>query len=148
MALLDDVKDRYGPAQLEQLTNNAPGSLTIDDTLLGKVVSDVEAAFVLKANVTYDTADSVHVLIGVEGVVLRLCAFKRESKSALADWDRWIAENMPDLRMQTHNNRISPRSTSGRRPEVPRYQEHMDMDGLMRELVPTGHNKWPSRPAN
>lgn len=148
MALLDDVKDRYSDDQLIQLTNNVPGATTVDDTLLGKAVADVEGAFVLYGNVVYDTTDAVHVLVGVEGVVYRLAVFKRENKGAQSDWDTWRSEQMPALRMQTHNNRIRPRSTSGRKPTVPRYQEHMDVDGLMRELVPVGHNKWPSRPAN
>ena len=113
MALIDEVKARYTSARLIQLTNRGDKSAsTIDDTLLGKAVTDAEAEFQMIAGVAYDNTLAIHVAAGVKGVIALLYAWgENPGTGAEKMWDDFekAAERAA---MVTGRNRVKPTTSS------------------------------------
>ncbi len=120
MALIDEVKARYATSKLVQLTTQDDTSATsINDTVLGYAVTDVEAYFRTHAGATYDNSDPRFVPIACDGVVTLLQARKRglilEQDEA---WRRWVGR-VQELGQVTGRNRVLPKSNSLRQPQRP-----------------------------
>lgn len=94
MALADEVTARYSDQELIELTNPEDGTATtINTTLLGYAVTDVQAEFEIRQIGEYDASDAKHVTVAVEGVLARLKTFARTGKvggSGNDEWEWWI----------------------------------------------------------
>jgi hypothetical protein len=142
MALIDEVKNRIPNEKLVQLTNpDDPDPTTVDDTLLGFAVSDVEADFkVFGGGITYNNSDDRHVSFAVIGVVRKLQLWKLES-AADEKHEAWQKSIRDRLRLVTGNNRVVPKSSSDLTPteEAPdgvTVRPHFDVESTHSDLIP------------
>ena len=116
MALEDEVKNRYSSVRLIQLTNDdSQTATTINDAILTKAVEDVKITFELHGGVKFDINNDIHILIGVEGVIIRLHTYKAIGGDRSDDlWNRW-KEELRDLERRTKRD---PKSSSGFEPST------------------------------
>ena len=76
MSLSTEVQARVATQLLVELTNpNDNTASSIDTTLLGKAVDDVEGDF-LSYGITIDVTNKAHVVVAVDGALYRLMAYK------------------------------------------------------------------------
>lgn len=139
MALSTEVTDRIDPTHLANITRFVRvDPMTIDTTKLDKAVADIEAEFVLHANVEFDDTNTVHVAVGVAGVVLLLEHRKHQNPASASAFETWRNDHLIPVKRISFANRIVPKATTGMRPESPAYQEHKDVDAMMRSIIPRG----------
>jgi hypothetical protein len=140
MALADEVKSRCAK-RLVQLTNpDDRDATTINATILGLAVDDIEAEFKVLAGVAYDNSNDTHVAYGFDGVVLKLLAYMGQSPSVAA-FQSWKDTVFNRLRLVTGNNRIKPESSSRLTPaqEAPDgaiVRPYFDLVSSFVDLVP------------
>ncbi|RMG22904.1 MAG: hypothetical protein D6732_25270 [Methanobacteriota archaeon] len=93
MTLIDEVKSRINTQRLVELTNSGDATATtVNDTVLGKAVSDIQAEFELFASQNYDDSNPVHVAICVDGVMAKLYQYAGNvSPLAQESFDMFIA---------------------------------------------------------
>src|SRR4051812_35377783 len=73
MGLLEETEARIAEKRLVQMTRREGDTgTTIDAVLLAKAVTDVGADFELRGGAAYDNANTIHVRIGVSGVIALL----------------------------------------------------------------------------
>jgi len=140
MSILGDaVKARVALNVLSNLTNDAPVSpAAVDDVMLELGVTDVTADWLTYTQVAFDETDAQHIALTVRGVQLWLIRRKQETSGA-DDYAAWLKEINATFRHTTHNNRITPQTSFGMRPKVPRYQEHQEFEGPLDDLIPDGN---------
>jgi len=141
MPLTSGVAARIPSQRLIELTNSDDtGAAAIDNAKLAVAAADVEGEFRLFANVAYDDADSRHVALAVQGVIIMLEVYKNESGSV----DRqkaWRAQLRGPLRKITHNNRIKPKSSSELTPAQEQIggeivRPHFDTEDGFGDILP------------
>lgn len=147
MALAHEVKARYATVELVQLTqlNSTAAGASIDDTVLGYAVADIQASFEQYAGVAFDDSDARHVAVAVAGVVVLLQLRKRATVQELdPEWQAWL-NRLRELGQVTGRNRIVPNSSSQvyeqrrSRPVAERFDDQ-DMRGVLPARRP-----WESR---
>jgi len=112
MALADDVTDRIEDQVLIELTNpDSRTATTINTTLLALAVTDVESAFTLYGETTYDSTEGTHVLLGVQGVIAVLEPYTRLGHLGGESWDAFLAA-LDRLRLTSSRARITPQTDS------------------------------------
>lgn len=113
MALADEVTSRYPASKLRQLTNpNSQSASTVDGTILGLAVDDVEADFKIYCATTYDGTDARHVSVAVEGVISKLSLrMEAAGEGAAARHDAYL-DRIRALARVTGRDRVIPRSKS------------------------------------
>jgi len=113
MGLSTDFQNRFPSNRLKQLTNpgNQAGS-SVNTTLIDYAATDVEADFETYAGVEYDSADSRHVSVAVDGVLAKLYQ-RAETPGSKADGlhDAYI-QRLRDLAKVTGRDRVVPKTTS------------------------------------
>ncbi len=117
MPLSTHVQNRYSSEYLVQLTNpQNRNASTIDTTLLGFSVDDVDALFDVYAGVAYDDADATHIAVAVEGVIAFL--MRRTGQSAAeARVTAWLS-SIRALGGVEGRNRVTPDSTTRFQPSA------------------------------
>lgn len=135
MALADEVLGRTSQARIIQLTNpDDPSATTTGTTKLNFAVSDVVGDFAI-AGMVYDNTDARHVSVAVEGVILKLESFTRNTAAgpALEEW----RDRLNRLRMVDSNDRILPVTTSNRTPATdPTAPPSVDINKDFKDLIP------------
>ena len=111
MALTDEVTSRIPAQKLIEATNADISATTTDTAILALAATDVEADFKTYANSAYDGTDAQHVSHAIDGVWLKLLAYKRESQ-AIKNYQEWQERLFDRLRLQGHNNRLKPSGSS------------------------------------
>ena len=107
-ALSTEITNRYSTQYLVNLTNPDDASATtINTTTRDAAISDTEADFVIEVGLEYEAANTAHIVIGVEGVIVHLLERTgRGEKTTRERYDRYI-ERLRSLRA-----RILPGTTS------------------------------------
>lgn len=150
MATLEaDFKARIPADVVEQVSNDTPGETGPDDTRISYAATDVKADFKVYANVAYDEDNAQHVSAAIYGVFLKLLTYKLES-DAIDKYHTWAEERLSGfLRMQDHNNRIVPKTTSNLTPatEGPGIvRPWFDAEVSFRDLIPDQYgDRWDIR---
>lgn len=118
MALISEVIARYSPSKLVQLTTQDDTSATtVNMTVLGYAVTDVEGYIEVYAGAAYDNDDARFVALACDGVVTLLQARKRGLILEQDEgWRRWVTR-VKELAEVTGRNRVLPKSSSQREPE-------------------------------
>lgn len=112
MALADDVQDRLEDQLLIELTNpDDRTATTINATLLGIAVTDVEGAFELYAEIEYDGTEKTHVMLGVQAVRAALEAYNRLGFLGGDAWDA-MKEELRELAGIGARARVTPQTDS------------------------------------
>ena len=109
MAALDaEVRARYSTQYLVNLTQPDDASATTEDTdRMDAAVTDTQADFAVEVGLEYEAANTAHIVIGVEGVIVHLLERTgRGEKTTRERYDRYI-ERLRSLRA-----RILPGTTS------------------------------------
>jgi len=109
MAALDaEVRARYSTQYLVNLTQPDDASATSEDTdRMDAAVADTQADFAVEVGLEYEAANTAHIVIGVEGVIVHLLERTgRGEKTTRERYDRYI-ERLRSLRA-----RILPGTTS------------------------------------
>ena len=109
MAALDaEVRERYSTQYLVNLTQPDDASATSEDTdRMDAAVADTQADFAVEVGLEYEAANTAHIVIGVEGVIVHLLERTgRGEKTTRERYDRYI-ERLRSLRA-----RILPGTTS------------------------------------
>ena len=109
MAALDaEVRARYSTQYLVNLTQPDDASATTEDTArMDAAVTDTQADFAVEVGLEYEAANTAHIVIGVEGVIVHLLERTgRGEKTTRERYDRYI-ERLRSLRA-----RILPGTTS------------------------------------
>jgi len=109
MAALDaEVRERYSTQYLVNLTQPDDASATTEDTdRMDAAVADTQADFAVEVGLEYEAANTAHIVIGVEGVIVHLLERTgRGEKTTRERYDRYI-ERLRSLRA-----RILPGTTS------------------------------------
>jgi len=109
MAALDvEVRSRYSTQYLVNLTQPDDASATTEDTArMDAAVTDTQADFAVEVGLEYEAANTAHIVIGVEGVIVHLLERTgRGEKTTRERYDRYI-ERLRSLRA-----RILPGTTS------------------------------------
>ena len=109
MAALDaEVRSRYSTQYLVNLTQPDDASATTEDTdRMDAAVADTQADFAVEGGLEYEAANTAHIVIGVEGVIVPLLERTgRGEKTTRERYDRYI-ERLRSLRA-----RILPGTTS------------------------------------
>lgn len=109
MAALDaEVRSRYSTQYLVNLTQPDDASATTEDTdRMDAAVADTQADFAVEVGLEYEAANTAHIVIGVEGVIVHLLERTgRGEKTTRERYDRYI-ERLRSLRA-----RILPGTTS------------------------------------
>ena len=109
MAALDaEVRSRYSTQYLVNLTQPDDASATTEDTdRMDAAVADTQADFAVEVGLEYEAANTAHIVIGVEGVIVHLLERTgRGEKPTRERYDRYI-ERLRSLRA-----RILPGTTS------------------------------------
>ena len=109
MAALDaEVRARYSTQYLVNLTQPDDASATTEDTdRMDAAVADTKADFIVEVGLEYEAANTAHIVIGVEGVIVHLLERTgRGEKTTRERYDRYI-ERLRSLRA-----RILPGTTS------------------------------------
>ena len=109
MAALDaEVRERYSTQYLVNLTQPDDASATTEDTArMDAAVADTQADFAVEVGLEYEAANTAHIVIGVEGVIVHLLERTgRGEKTTRERYDRYI-ERLRSLRA-----RILPGTTS------------------------------------
>ena len=109
MAALDaEVRSRYSTQYLVNLTQPDDASATTEDTdRMDAAVADTKADFAVEVGLEYEAANTAHIVIGVEGVIVHLLdRAGRGEKTTRERYDRYI-EGLRSLRA-----RILPGTTS------------------------------------
>ena len=108
--LEDDTTARYSTQRIAELTNpQDPEPTTADAAKLALAATDVKADFEIEAGVLYDEADSRHVVVGTQGVIIKL-RLRTDQAGATeeADHTKWIGR-LKALARVTSRDRIAPR---------------------------------------
>ena len=109
MAALDaEVRSRYSTQYLVNLTQPDDASATTEDTdRMDAAVADTQADVAVEVGLEYEAANTAHIVIGVEGVIVHLLERTgRGEKTTRERYDRYI-ERLRSLRA-----RILPGTTS------------------------------------
>ena len=109
MAALDaEVRARYSTQYLVNLTQPDDASATTEDTdRMDAAVTDTQADFAVEVGLEYEAANTAHIVIGVEGVIVHLLERTgRGEKTTRERYARYI-ERLRSLRA-----RILPGTTS------------------------------------
>ena len=109
MAALDvEVTDRYSTQYIVNLTRpDDPSETTVDSDRMDAAVADTKADFAIEVGLEYEAANTTHIVIGVEGVIVHLLERTgRGEKTTRERYDRYI-ERLRSLRA-----RILPGTTS------------------------------------
>ena len=109
MAALDaEVRSRYSTQYLVNLTQPDDASAPTEDTdRMDAAVADTQADFAVEVGLEYEAANTAHIVIGVEGVIVHLLERTgRGEKTTRERYDRYI-ERLRSLRA-----RILPGTTS------------------------------------
>lgn len=121
MATLEaDFQARYSSTLAVKLTNpDAEGATTVDSTRLTNAATDVKADIQVLCGVTYDSTDARHVAAAVEGVRLRLLAYKGDTEAGreLAAWQERVKGS---LGLVTGRDRVMPKTSSELTPSSER----------------------------
>ena len=100
MAALDaEVRARYSTQYLVNLTPPDDASATSEDTdRMDAAVADTQADFAVEVGLEYEAANTAHIVIGVEGVIVHLLERTgRGEKTTRERYDRYI-ERLRSLR--------------------------------------------------
>ena len=93
MALIDEVKARFGTQYLVNLSNPyLETGTTIDETRLGKACTDVEADIETFAGVEFDLTDARYVSLAIAGVELKLLIWNGVESSS--KWDAFVNDKL------------------------------------------------------
>ena len=135
MALAAEVIARYPSSRLIQLTrqSNQSGS-SINTTILGLAVDDVEADFQIIAGVEYDNSDARHVGVAVEGVIAKLARRAEAAGNTSEALHDAYLERLGQLAKVTGRDRIMPKTKSP-------YTVTSERD---REETPRPWDDWPN----
>lgn len=115
MSLSADVIARLSAQRLANLTNpDSQSSTTYDATRLGLAVTDAEADFEIYAGVVYDSANALHVPVGVRGVIAYLHVYNDNGAGASAL--KKFHEDLDALARVTSRDRILPTTNSPLQP--------------------------------
>tara|TARA_R100000306_G_scaffold60692_1_gene61307 strand:+ start:63 stop:503 length:441 start_codon:yes stop_codon:yes gene_type:complete len=109
MAALDaEVRARYSTQYLVNLTQPDDASATSEDTArMDAAVTDTQADFAVEVGLEYEAANTAHIVIGVEGVIVHLLERTgRGEKTTRERYDRYIE------RLRSLRSRILPGTTS------------------------------------
>ena len=109
MAALDaEVRARYSTQYLVNLTQPDDASATSEDTdRMDAAVADTKADFAVEVGLEYEAANTAHIVIGVEGVIVHLLERTgRGEKTTRERYDRYIE------RLRSLRSRILPGTTS------------------------------------
>ena len=109
MAALDaEVRARYSTQYLVNLTQPDDASATSEDTdRMDAAVADTQADFAVEVGLEYEAANTAHIVIGVEGVIVHLLERTgRGEKTTRERYDRYIE------RLRSLRSRILPGTTS------------------------------------
>ena len=109
MAALDaEVRARYSTQYLVNLTQPDDASATTEDTArMDAAVTDTQADFAVEVGLEYEAANTAHIVIGVEGVIVHLLERTgRGEKTTRERYDRYIE------RLRSLRSRILPGTTS------------------------------------
>jgi len=109
MAALDaEVRARYSTQYLVNLTQPDDASATTEDTdRMDAAVTDTQADFAVEVGLEYEAANTAHIVIGVEGVIVHLLERTgRGEKTTRERYDRYIE------RLRSLRSRILPGTTS------------------------------------
>lgn len=111
MALIDEVKARFGEQYLVNISNPYDETATtIDDTRLGKACTDVEADFETFGQVEFDASEPQHVSLAVAGVEMKLLVWGGHEPSS--KWDSFVKDKLENgLAPVTSRSRV-PVTTS------------------------------------
>ena len=109
MAALDaEVRARYSTQYLVNLTQPDDASATTEDTdRMDAAVTDTQADFAVEVGLEYEAANTAHIVIGVEGVIVHLLERTGRGEKTTRDrYDRYIE------RLRSLRSRILPGTTS------------------------------------
>lgn len=142
---------RIPPDQLKNITRAKPStSDTPEATVLTAGVADcvaeLEEALGMEldtSTVTNPTYAPIHLRLGVKGTLLILAEYKQLSMNLDTSWDSWLKTVEARSRhVSGGNRRLSPITTTGRRPTTPQYADLLEIDLPSRDTIPSGPT-WP-----
>ena len=88
MALIDEIKTRIPIQRLIELTNPDDTTATaVNDTTLGKGVSDTENIFKAEVGVAFDLTNAIHLAYIIEGVEIILMKWIGRETATVKDKD-------------------------------------------------------------
>lgn len=110
MALIDEVRTRYGAARLAQLTNpDTRGNNVTEDTVrLQTSCDDVEALVEIHAGVVFDVTKRTHIVSAVNAVIELLRRYSAKSGQERKDALDAAKAVIKDLGKITGRDRIMP----------------------------------------
>lgn len=111
MSLVTNTQSRYSSQILINASNpQSSGATSVDSTRLSLAATDVSAVFEVLCGVEYDDSNALHVLYGVEGVLVRLLLMT--GQTTIEAWDKWKSSLKDELALVTGRDRIPPTTDS------------------------------------
>jgi len=148
MPLTTHVTARIPSQILIEASNDDPAPTTVDATRLGLAADDVEADLLTWAGVVYDDTNAQHISVAVDGVYLKLLAYKRDTRD-VERYETWRQTDLVEgLKLVTHNNRITPKTNSRytptKLPSGPNNRPWFDANSAFNGLIPGQSGLRPS----
>ena len=139
--LTDAVELRYNNQELIALTNAGEvlSATTINQPRLDAAADDVIAALLTPNGIEFDAADSQHLEIACEGVILRLKTFgKSLDRAVRGDWRKWKTDEVDRLAKYERRARIQPQTSSPDPLHAPRPLDARRFEDYIPDAPPVG----------